>query len=109
VLAGRVPAVVEVPQLRALRARVPAAERVAQADDPLLGPRALLVAAAAAEHGVEPVLVDRVEQRDGLQRVAGAVRALDQPAVVDPVLDVRDLQAQASRVDSRSRKSMTSG
>ena len=98
-LARGVPAVVEVPQLRALPARVPPAERVAQADDPLLGPRALLVAAAAAEHGVEPVLVDRVEQRDGLQRVARAVRALDQPAVVDPVLDVRDLEAQAQALD----------
>jgi hypothetical protein len=40
------------------------------------------------------VLDDRVEQRGGLQRVAGAVGTLDEPAVVDPVLHVRDDQAQ---------------
>ncbi len=93
-LAGSVPTVVEVPQLGALLARVPPAERVAQADDPLLGPCPLLVPATPAEHRVEPVGVDRVQQRHGLQRVAGAVRALDQPAVVDPVLHLRDDQAQ---------------
>ena len=86
VLAGRVPAVVEVPQLGALAARVPLAERVAQREDPLLGAGALLVAAPAAEDRVEPVLGDRVEQRLGLQRVAGAVRAFGEPSVVDPVL-----------------------
>ncbi len=99
VLAGRVPPVVEVPQLRPLGARVPAAERVAQRDDPLLGPGPLLVPAAAAEHRVEAVFVDRVQQRHGLQRVAGAVGPLDQAAVVDPVLDVRHLQAQPEPLD----------
>ena len=49
----RVPAVVEVPQLRALVARVPLAELVAEAEDPLLGAGLLLVAAGAAEHGAE--------------------------------------------------------
>ena len=78
VLAGRVAAVVEVPELGALAARVPGAERVAQAEDPLLGAGLLLVAPAAAEHGVELVGLDGVEQRDGLQRVAGAVGALAQ-------------------------------
>src|SRR3989442_1447486 len=58
---------------------------VAEREDALLGPRALLVAARAAERGVEPVLLDRVEQRDGLQPVARGARPglLDGPAGVD--------------------------
>src|SRR5690606_27689243 len=81
VLIGAVPTVVEVPQLRALPARLPLAEGVAQAEDPLLGAGPLLVAAATAEHRVEAVVPDRVQQRSGLQRVAGAVRALLQATV----------------------------
>src|SRR6266496_2481187 len=68
-LAGAVPPVVEVPQLGTLPPRLPLAEGVAQAEDPLLRAGALLVPAAAAEHRVELVLGDRVEQRRGLQRV----------------------------------------
>src|SRR5919198_1346648 len=48
VLAAADAAVVEVPQLGALVARVPLPEVVAEGEDPLLGPRALLVAAGAA-------------------------------------------------------------
>ena len=82
VLALAVPAVVEAPQLRALVLRVPLAELVAEAEDALLGPRLLLVAAGAAEHGVEAVLLDGVQQRDRLQAVAARERAglLDHPA-----------------------------
>ena len=58
VLALAVPAVVEAPQLGPLVLRVPLAELVAEAEDPLLGPGLLLVAAGAAEHGVEAVLLD---------------------------------------------------
>ena len=108
-LTGGVPSVVQVPQLGTLLARVPPAERVAQAEDPLLGPGALLVAATAAEHRVEPVLGDCVEQRLGLQRVAGPVGALGEPAVGQVVLDVRDLEAQVEALDEQSRKSRTSG
>jgi len=50
--------VVEVPQLRALVLRIPLAELVAEGEDPLLGPRLLLVPAGAAEQRVEPVLID---------------------------------------------------
>src|SRR5438477_7595014 len=53
--------VVEVPQLGPLRAGIPLPEVVAEAEDALLGARALLVAARAAHRGVEPVLLDRVE------------------------------------------------
>ena len=95
VLAHRVPAVVEVPQLGPLVARVPLAELVAQAQDPFLGPGLVLVAAAAAEDGVELVALDRVQQRDGLQRVAGAVGALGQLAGVDELLDGADDELKA--------------
>jgi hypothetical protein len=70
VLAGAVAAVVEVPQLGPLVLRVPLAELVAEAEHPLLGPGLLLVAAGAAEGGVEAVLLDGVEQGGGLQAVA---------------------------------------
>src|SRR4051794_4263453 len=52
VLALADPPVVDAPQLRALAARVPLAEVVAEAEDPLLRAGALLVAARAAERGV---------------------------------------------------------
>ena len=70
VLAAVVAGVVDPPQLGPLVLRVPLAELVAVRHDALLGPGPLLVAAGAAEHGVEAVLGDGVEQRDGLQRVA---------------------------------------
>src|SRR5690606_5035533 len=63
--------VVKVPQLGALVLRVPLAELVAEGEDPLLGPGLLLVAPGAAEDGVDLVLLDRVEQRHGLEPVAG--------------------------------------
>ena len=93
-LARRVPAVVQAPQLRPLPARIPAAEGVAQREDPLLRAGPLLVAPGAADHRVEPLVGDGVEQRHGLQRVAGAVGPLGEPAVVDPVLHLRHLQPQ---------------
>src|SRR5206468_7651134 len=74
VLAAADAPVVDVPQLGALVARVPAAEVVAEGEDALLGPRALLVAPRAAERGVEAVLLDRVEQRDRLEAIARGAR-----------------------------------
>ena len=50
------------------------AELVAEGEDALLGPRALLVAAGAAEGRIEAVLGDRIEQRDRLQPVARGFR-----------------------------------
>ena len=75
VLALAVPAVEEVPQLGPLVLRVPLAELVAEGVHALLGPGLVLVAAAAAEDGVEAVLLDRVEERDALQPVADGLRA----------------------------------
>ena len=85
-------AVVEIPQLGALSARVPAAEGVADREDTLLRPRPLLVAARPAKHGVVADLGDSFDQRHGLQRVAGAVRALHEVPAVDPVLHLGDAQ-----------------
>src|SRR3954469_17757769 len=83
--------VVEVPQLRALVLGVPAAEVVAEREDPLLRAGPLLVAPRAAERGVEAVLGDRVEQRHGLQPVARGARPglLDDAALVDRLLHGR--------------------
>ena len=81
--------VVEVPQLGPLVLGVPLAELVAEGEDPLLRPGPLLVAAGAAEGGVEAVLGDRVQQRHRLQAVARGPRTglLDHAAAVDRVLD----------------------
>src|SRR5205823_927122 len=80
VLALVVPAVVERPQLGSLVLRVPLAELVPEGKDSLFRARLLLVAASAAEDRVVAAGGDRVEQRDGLQRVADAVRPLPHPA-----------------------------
>ena len=84
VLAAADAPVVEVPQLGPLAARVPLAEVVAEREDALLRAGALLVAARAAERGVEAVRLDRVEQRRGLQPVARR-RAARSPRRTRPV------------------------
>src|SRR4051794_28175288 len=94
VLAGGVPAVVQVPQFGALAARVPLGELVAQAEHPLLGAGLLLVAASAAEDRVELLRLDLLRQRQRLQRVAGAVGTLLEHTAVDVVLDGGHMQAQ---------------
>src|SRR5687768_8551449 len=99
VLAHGVAAVVQVPQLGALVARVPLAELVTEAQDALLGTGLVLVTAAAAEDGVELVGLDGVQQRNGLQRVAGAVGALGQLAAVNELLDAADDELQAQPFD----------
>ena len=96
VLAGGVPAVVEVPQLGALRCAGPSG-RTRRAGEKI---RSLARARSSSRRPPPNTASNRCSaivssSGDGLQRVAGAVRALDEPAVVDPVLDVRDLQPQA--------------
>ena len=59
VLARRVPAVVQVPQLGPLRAGIPLAEAVVEAEDPFLRARLVLVAAGPAEGGVDPLRPDQ--------------------------------------------------
>src|SRR5207248_545707 len=78
------PAVVEGPRLGALRLRVPLTVLVAEREHALLGPRPLLVAAGAAEGGVEAVLTHRVEEHPRLEPVAGGTDpgyVLDEPAL----------------------------
>src|SRR3954447_1017818 len=84
--------VVEIPQLGTLRARVPLPEVVAEAEDALLRAGTLLVAPRAAHRSIEPVLLDRVEQRRRLQLVARRARAglLLHAALVDRLLHARD-------------------
>ena len=65
--------VVEVPQFGALVLGVPLAVGVAEAEDALLGPGLLLVAARPAEQRVELELRDGVQQRGDLHPVAGIV------------------------------------
>ena len=101
-LAAAEAAVVEVPELGTLRARVPLAEVVAEAEDPLLRAGALLVAARAADRRVEAVLLDRVEQRRRLQLVPRGARPglLDDAAAVDRLLHRRDEQRLAELGDA---------
>ena len=87
------PAVVERPRLGPLRARIPLAELVAEAQDAFLGPGALLVAAGAAERGVEPAGLQCIEQGAGLLPVAGGARpGVGHPAGVDGLLHRSDDQ-----------------
>src|SRR3954453_2075817 len=97
VLAAADAPVVDAPQLGALAARVPLAEGVAEGEDALSGPRALLVAPRAAERRVEAVLLDRVEQRRRLEAVARGVRPglLDHAAAVDRLLHRGDAEPLA--------------
>ncbi|CAM5405533.1 hypothetical protein TPAU25S_02600 [Tsukamurella paurometabola] len=94
-----VPPVVQVPQFGPLLLRIPLAESVAQREDPLLGAGPLLVTAAAAEHRIEAVLGDRIQQRHRLQRIADAIGALFEPAIGEVVLHRRHVQAEVVLLD----------
>ena len=89
----------QMPQLRPLVARIPLSEVITQADDALLGASLLLITTPAAEDPVEAPLRDRVEQGPRLERIAGAVAALVQAPVVDPVLHLLDDQSQTQPLD----------
>ena len=99
-LAGAVPPVVEVPQLGPLVLRVPLPELVAMGEHALLRPGLLLVASSPAEHGVEAVLGDRLEQGGRLQPVARRPRTLlDDAPGGDGVGNRRDDEADAELGD----------
>ena len=85
-LAGAVPPVVEIPELGSLVAGIPLTEVVADGEHPLLGARLLLISPSAAEHGIESVRGDGVEQGGGLQRVSGLPGRLVHPPGIDRVL-----------------------
>src|SRR5262249_34170056 len=86
-LAFALAAVVEPPGLDALALGVPAMLRVAQRKYALLGARALLVAARAAESGIEAVQVERLAQRLRLHDVGVKLRAVGdwRNAALEPV------------------------
>src|SRR5262249_22341422 len=86
-LAFALAAVVEPPGLDALALGVPAMLRVAQRKYALLGARALLVAARAAESGIEAVQVERLAQRLRLHHVGVKLRAVGdrRNAALEPV------------------------
>ena len=98
-LAGQMAPVVERPELGALIARLPLTELITHAEDPLLRAGSLLIAPPAAEDGVMPAGGDRIQQRQSLEWVAGAVRSLPEPAVIDVVLHSGDLDRGAVEVD----------
>ena len=94
------PAVVQRPRLGSLRARIPLAELVAEAQDALLGAGALLVAAGTTEGGVEPAGLQRVQQGAGLLPVARRARSrVGHPAAVDGLLHRADDQLVAVLVE----------
>ena len=101
-LARLVAAVVQAPQLGALVLRIPLAELVAEAVHALLRPGLLLVAPGTAEHCVEAVGLDRVEQGRGLQPVPRrtGTLVLDDAAAVDRILHRGDHQAGAELRDT---------
>ena len=121
-LAGVQPGVEQRPQLGPLGLGLPLAEAVAVAEDALLGTRLFLVAARAADQRVKAQLLDRLQQRDGLMRVArlvgacqthGAARHRVFDAAHDQlgaqffgalVAEVRHLGKVVARVDHEQRK-----
>jgi hypothetical protein len=101
----------QVPQLGALVLRVPAAEFVAEGKDALLGAGLFLVAAGAADAGVEAELLDGFEQRHRLVLVARLVGRLEHAPCRAPSSSSteRTIRRSPSSQARASRKSMTSG
>ncbi len=62
-LARPLPAVVQIPEFRALVLRVPLAELVAVAEDALLGTGLLLIAAGTADGAIDFVRFNGIQQR----------------------------------------------
>ena len=91
-LAHILSSVEDVPELWPLVLGVPLPELVAVAEEPLLGPRLLLVASGSANGGIELIFFKRVEQRGCLQLIAACVIAglLPHPATVDALLHRAD-------------------
>src|SRR5690606_26050280 len=74
-LAGVHAPVVDVPQLGPLVARVPLAELIAVTEDALLCPRPFLIAPAAPDGTIDPVIGDGFQQGHGLQAIAAGTDA----------------------------------
>ncbi len=68
-------AVVVVPQLRPLVARVPLSRGIAERINPLLGARFFFIAPGAAKCRIETTLCQRIQQRARLQQAAAFLRS----------------------------------
>ena len=96
-LTGMVSPVEKIPQLGALIFGVPLAELVPMREKALLGTGLLLVAAAATETCIEFLSFNRIEQRHGLEGIAGGKGAflLFHAARIDGCLHGSDHQTRA--------------
>src|SRR5207249_11526356 len=99
-------AVIKIPQFGALAAGIPLPEFVAQGENAFFRSRPLFVTPSTTDHGVELVLGDSVQQRDGLQAVSGSAWAdlFAHAAAVDRRLDARDDQPLSELVDAAIAK-----
>ncbi len=84
VFAGKLAAVVEIPQLGTLVLRVPLSEHVTMREDALLGPRLFFVAARSADRGVEAavprIASSRVTVCSALRLARGPLSSIDATA-----------------------------
>ena len=101
VFAGVLASVEEVPEFGSLVLRIPLTEVVAMREEAFFGTSLFFIASAATEAGVVLVLLDRVEERDGLKFVARGVGAffLDDASGIDRFLHEADDQVGADEVD----------
>ena len=103
-------AVVKIPKFGALVFRVPLAERIAEGIDALFGAGFFLVAARAAESGIETAFGQRVEQRARLQQAAAFLRAqrVGVRAFIERLLILVDDQLRADVLWRTSRETRSS-
>ena len=89
--------VVQIPEFRALRLRIPLTKIVAEGKDALLGTGLFFIAAGAADAGIELVFGDRFQQRYRLRRIARVGQGITQAdrATFDRIFDRADDQALA--------------
>ena len=101
VFAGVLASVEEVPEFGALVFRIPLAEVVAMREEAFFGTSLFFITASAAEAGVVLVLLDRVEERDGLKFVARGVGAffLHGASGIDRFLHEADDEVGADEFD----------
>src|SRR5699024_8210656 len=93
IFASHLATVVQVPQLWALTAWVPAAEGVTHREDALFRAGTLVIEARTTQYCVVASLSDGFYQRHQRQRVTCAIRAFLQVTAVTPILDLSYVQA----------------
>src|SRR4051812_32977803 len=68
------PAIIDIPELRALVAWLPLAKGIPVREYPLFCTRFFFIASGAAHAGIEPVLLYGLQQRNGLQFIPAGMR-----------------------------------